>query len=107
MENGLEMSGKLSTSVMYYCAQAVYNHFEIDKDLVGLMLEAGGDINCDSNEMFKTPLHFACQMGNEAVVALLITFKANLNCVDKDSKMPINYALEQDGNNFFLIESML
>ena len=51
-----------------------------------------------------TPLHFACILGKSDIVKLLIEHKVNPNAVDKGFKLPINYAIESEGEQFRVIE---
>jgi hypothetical protein len=107
LENGLEMKGKLAASLMYYLAQARHNGFDPDYKLVSLLMKNGADWNCTANQEYMAPLHFACILGRVDIVRLMIAYKVEPNCVDKSFKLPINYAMEKEGDNFRTIEHEL
>ncbi|XP_041379485.1 ankyrin repeat domain-containing protein 50-like [Gigantopelta aegis] len=43
----------------------------------------------------KTPLHYAAEKGHNAIVEILIKYKADVNCVDENGTTPLHYAVNR------------
>ena len=63
------------------------------KDIVGLLIDKGGDVNAKDNWDW-TVLHSAVY-GDKEVVELLIAKGANVNARDGDSRTPLWYAQDE------------
>ncbi|KAG6926947.1 protein phosphatase 1 regulatory subunit 16A, partial [Chelydra serpentina] len=73
-------------------------------DVVGLLLEAGVDVNACDSELW-TPLHAAATCGHLHLVELLIKHGANLLAVNTDGNMP--YDLCEDDVTLDYIETAM
>ena len=64
-------------------------------EIVELLLGEGDDVNAECADK-KTALHYAAQMGHEAIVNRLLSVngKELVNCPDIDSWTPLHYAAE-------------
>lgn len=65
-------------------------------------------IDIDINEIDKngrSPLHIACETGNNKIARFLILEEANLNIQDKEGYTPLHLAL--DNNNLEIIENLV
>ena len=73
-------------SLLHYCS--IYNF----KDLVETLLQRGAmDINLKTHKG-ATALHLAAGAGNMDIVTMLVSFGADVLCVDEDSLTPIQTA---------------
>ncbi|MDH5679942.1 MAG: ankyrin repeat domain-containing protein [Spirochaetota bacterium] len=68
---------------------------EKQADIVKLMIKKGVNVNLQvtsGNQKGWTPLHFACQNGNEPVIKMLLEHNADVNSVNVLGKKPSEYA---------------
>ncbi|BBB15452.1 ankyrin 2 neuronal isoform 4 [Candidatus Rickettsiella viridis] len=65
-----------------------------DLSTIALLLEHGAPIDKTDKEG-DTPLHYACQKGNAAVVKLLLEKGASINKVNKNEDTPLHYACKE------------
>ncbi len=62
-------------------------------DLVRLLIKSGADVNVQGFER-QSPLHVAAMKGNEELIDLLVTNKANLYIKDEDGETPLDWAMK-------------
>ena len=60
---------------------------------VNLLIKNGADVNIRSSDKGKTPLHYACEYGNEVIIAILINTGAKLDILDFKGQPPLFYAI--------------
>uniref|UniRef100_A0A8C5WQ16 Uncharacterized protein n=1 Tax=Laticauda laticaudata TaxID=8630 RepID=A0A8C5WQ16_LATLA len=78
----------------------------IEKDLHGIVAALIERANVHlKNKQSKTPLHLAADMGNPAMVELLLNFKADPNVTDKEKKSPLHFATL--GGHFYAVKALL
>ena len=71
---------------------------------VNFLTSWGVDLNIPDKDGGLTPLHLAVISGNTRIVRKLLVRGANRNIRDKQNKLPIDLAIE---NEFINIEKML
>jgi ankyrin repeat protein len=60
---------------------------------VNLLISRGADVNIRSTDKGKTPLHYACEYGNEVIIAVLVNSGSKLDVLDFKGQPPLFYAI--------------
>jgi ankyrin repeat protein len=71
-----------------------------------LIMEFNVDVNIRDN-LGRTPLHIACDQGNEGVVCALLELHANVRLVDNQQRTPLHAACNRRGNDAVAVVTKL